>query len=139
MKDLLIQLRAMQLFTHSAHNLVARTPFHTDHSFFGDVYSVLESDYDDVAERIIGLFGEEPMELNSILMGVAAKLQGAPSIGVRENSVFYSHLLSQEIQLCEHIKKLVLAGISPGTEQLIGDIANKSESRQYKIKQRLKK
>ena len=36
-----------------------------------------------------------------------------------------------------HMKYLV-GSVSPGTEQLIGDIANKSEMRQYKLKQRLK-
>lgn len=140
MKELLIQLRAMNLFAHSAHNLVGRSPFHSDHEFFSKVYEDLDEAYDAVAERIIGLFGENALELSGILAMVSAKLQGAPSVNVKENSVFYMKLLQMEQELCALVSKMISeGGVSPGTEQLIGDICDKSESRQYLIKQRLKK
>jgi DNA-binding ferritin-like protein len=139
MKEILIQLRTMQMFAHSAHHLVARTPFHSDHEFFSEVYSSIENDFDSVAERIIGLLGEESMELNSIIIGVANKLKNCPSIGVKENSIFYIHQLKYEDELCQLVSSILSAGVTPGTEQLLGDICNKSEARKYKIKQRLKK
>lgn len=139
MKELLIHLRAMQMFSHSAHHLVSRIVFHSDHEFFGGLYSELSGDYDSVAERLIGLSGEEQMELSSILIGVATKLKGCPSIGVRENSEFYRYQLALEDQLNALISNLIKLGVSVGTEQMIGDIADRSESRKYKIKQRIKK
>lgn len=138
MITLLIQLRAMQLFAQHAHNLCARIVFHSDHQFFNEVYETVASDYDGVIERVIGLSGESGLELQQILFGIQAVLKDAPSINVKENSVYYSYLLHMEARLCELIKSL-MTSMSPGTEQLIGEIANKSEQRQYKIKQRLKR
>lgn len=139
MKELLIQLRAMQMFAQSAHHLVGRVAFFSDHEFFGDAYEAHAKDYDDVAERIVGLQGEMPLELNSIIQGVVVKLQGCPSIGVKENSMYFMHQLKYEQELCAMIGNIIKMGVSQGTAQLIGDIANASEKRIYRIKQRLKK
>ena len=140
MRDVAIQLRAMQLFSHSAHNLCSRVVFLQDHSFFGDVYPALESDYDSVVERIIGTRDESLVRLQDILQGVSLKLQAAPSIGVKENALFYQFLLKMEQELCMLIEKeLQVPGISSGISQLLGEIVNQSEIRQYKTKQRLKK
>lgn len=138
MKELLYLLRAMQFYTHSCHNLVKGTPFHSDHSFFGDVYSDLEGDYDSVAERIIGLYGEESLELQSVLNGAMSKITDAPSINVPDNKVYYQYLYKLDERLKALIKQIIATGISPGTEQLIGNIADKCEMRCYKVKQRLK-
>jgi len=138
MKELLIHLRAMHLFTHSAHLLVARVPFHADHEFFGEVYTKLENEYDDVAERTIGLMGEMPLKLQDILAGVSAKLAMAPSVGMKENGSFYKHLLQMEMDLCKLVPMIISQGATEGTKQLLGDICNRSEMRQYKIKQRIK-
>lgn len=138
MKELLVLLRAMQIYTQNAHHLVKGVVFHQDHEFFGEVYEAVGDDFDDVAERIIGLFGEEPLELGELMQGVMMKLQGAPSVGVKENKVFYQHLLGMEKQLCHLVDMICQAKPSYGTEQLVTEICNKSEMRQYKIKQRLK-
>lgn len=138
MKELLIHLRAMNLFSHSAHNLVARVPFHSDHNFFGEVYEELNGEYDGVAERTIGLMGEGPLRLQDIMAGVSAKLAAAPSIGVKENGVFYKALLQMEMDLCKLCSMVIAQGATEGTKQLLGDVCNKSEMRQYKIKQRIK-
>lgn len=138
MKELLILLRAMQLYAQSAHHLVKGTPFHSDHAFFGSVYEEVAGDFDDLAERIIGLYGEEPMALQPLLVSVVNKLSDAPSTGVEDNKVFYAHQLKMEDSLCKLVEKIVMAGVNPGTEQLIGEICNKSEMRKYKIKQRMK-
>lgn len=139
MKELLVLLRSMQMFAHSAHHLVARAPFHADHEFFSSVYKEAESDFDGVAERIIGTMGEEHMELSSLMMGVMANLKGAPSVGVKENSSFYMFQLALEDKLCALVASIVSQDVSPGIEQLVGDICNRAEMRKYKIKQRLKK
>lgn len=138
MKELLYLLRAMQLYTHSCHHLVKGASFHSDHAFFGDVYFELERDFDDVAERIIGLYGEEPLELQSLLNSAMSKIMDAPSVNVADNKVFYQYLYKLDEKLKALIKQIIAAGVSPGTEQLVGEIANKCEMRCYKVKQRLK-
>ena len=131
-------LRSMQIYSQNAHHLVKGTPFHSDHAFFGDVYNAVAEDFDDVAERIIGLYGEEHLNLQNMLQAVVAKLVDAPSTGVPDNKVFYEYQLKMEDKLKSLIKQIIASGVSPGVEQLIGEISNKSEMRCYKIKQRMK-
>jgi DNA-binding ferritin-like protein len=128
----------MQIYAQNAHHLVKGTPFHSDHGFFGDVYNSVAEDFDDVAERIIGLYGEDHLNLQNMMQAVTAKLSDAPSTGVMENKVFYEYQLKMEDALCKIIAKIIAAGVNPGTEQLIGEICNKAEMRKYKIKQRMK-
>lgn len=131
-------LRAMQIYAQNAHHLVKGTPFHSDHAFFGDVYSEISGDFDDVAERIVGLYGEEHLDLQNMLQSVMGKLSDAPSVGVEDNKMFYEYQMKMEEKLRMLVKQIVSSGVSPGLEQLVGDIANKAEMRMYKIKQRMK-
>lgn len=134
------QLRAMQIYAHAAHHLVARAPFHSDHEFFGEVYPEYEADFDGVSERIIGLHGEEYMNLNEQLAAVSSKLQGLPTTGVKENATFYQALLQLEQELCSMGNQICKhPEASEGLKQLVGGICDKSEVRQYKMKQRIKK
>ena len=127
----------MYLFSHNAHHLVKSQSFFSDHEFFGEVYSQLATDYDDVAERIVGTLGEDALNLQTLMSSVIAKLSQAPSVSQKNNRVFFEYQLQQEQVLCNLIKQIEPT-VSPGTQQLITEICNKSESRQYKIKQRLK-
>jgi len=140
MIELLACLRALQLFTHHAHNLCARSIFFGDHEFFGSSYGEAEADYDDVIEDIIRAKGEIPeLELSSFMSTVSSKLSGAPSVGQKENKVFFIHQLKMEQNICAYIEKLCKSGgLSQGQIQTLGTIAQKSEKRQYKIKQRCK-
>ena len=49
----------------------------------------------------------------------------------------YEYQERLESRLRNLIKQIIDAGVSPGVEQLVGEIANKSEMRSYKIKRRL--
>lgn len=137
MKELAILLRSMQLYGHNAHNLVARIVFFSDHEFLGELYKGYEDDYDDVVERIIGLTGS--CDLLDIQLGACEVLKTLP-LPLKENGQLLEQILLLEKHLCQKIDLLSnTPGISQGTIQLIGDIANKSEVRQYKLQQRLKK
>lgn len=136
MQELLIQLRTMQLYSHSAHHLLARAPFLADHDFFGSVYEEMQSEYDGIAERIVGVVGEAPLDLAPIVLGAANKCASLPSINVKENSTFFKAQLELEHELCKLINAVIQAGVSEGTRQLLGDVCNRSEMRQYKIKRR---
>lgn len=138
MKHLLALLRAMNLFTHSAHNLCAGPMFFQDHEFFGVVYAEIELDYDMLAERTIGVIGEEPLELSELIKEAAQILSDCPSVGVDDNRTFYKHLLAYEMKLNNVVENICrVKGVSQGTIQLLGNIADKSEARVYKIKQRI--
>lgn len=139
MKEIVIILRCLQLFAHNAHNTVARVIFFQDHEFLNEVYTAAETDYDSVIERIIGLFGSESINLNEIQVMAVQKLNKLPT-QVKENSTLMQIILELEKELCMHIEQIVRQnGITVGTEQMLGDIADKSEVRQYKLNQRIKK
>ena len=138
MRDVLVHLRAMHLFAQNAHHLVAHGPFHSDHAFFGETYEAMSDAYDSVAERIIGLMGEEALKPQTLLLEANEKIKMAPSTGVKENKVFYQYQQMMKQELCKKIATVIAAGVSPGTEQLLGNLCDNSEIRQYKIKQRIK-
>jgi hypothetical protein len=83
------------------------------------------------------MYGEDPLQLQELMTGVMSKLQGCPSVGA-DDKAFFEHQIILETKLTDLIKKIVDVGVSNGTEQLITEIANKSEPRKYFIKQRLK-
>ena len=93
MKELLYLLRAMQIYSHNAHNLIKGNAFFGDHDFFGDVYLQLEGNFDSVAERIIGLFGEEPLNLQMMMVEVTKRLANCPSTGVVDVKEYFSYQL----------------------------------------------
>lgn len=133
--QLAVCYRGLQLAAHNFHNLVARTVFFQDHSFFGDLYSAAEGYYDDIIERIIGLYGDQSINLQNIMMMVSQKIQDAPNAS-QENKVFY--------QYCEQMLKYVLSeieqlapGCSQGTMNMLAGQADEIEVLLYKISRRL--
>jgi len=137
MLNLAICLRALQIISHHYHNVCGKIAFHQDHEFFAEVYNAAESDYDDVIERIIGKDGIQVIDLDSILMQVSAKVKAMPKLAP-ENKAYYEALLSQILYINDEIQKLIdTKAVSRGTEQLIGEIANKNEVLVYKIKRRI--
>jgi len=132
MENLALLLRSMQFYAHQAHNLISGEYFFQDHAFLGEIYPVYESGYDDVVERMIGL-GNIP-DIAMINKRASDMLESETEISCKDA---FDLLLYYETQLCDLITKLTPKS-SVGTAQLIGDLANASESRQYKMKQRLK-
>lgn len=123
-------LRYMQFYGHIGHNLLGGQTFFQDHSFLSELYSAYETHYDDIIERMIGL--EEELDLVEIQKESVSGLKSPKSY-----ESCYKDLLDCEIELCQMIEKLVKDS-SQGTANLIQGIADQSEVRQYKLKQRLK-
>lgn len=138
MLQLVILFRAMQMFSHSAHLLCARTVFFQDHEFFGSVYGQAEGYFDSLSERMIGLGQEEQLKLQSVMSAVCQKLASAPCCGVKENKEYYSFLLSQAEEACKLCDQLCKGDTSEGTKNLIAGIADELEVLKYKISRRLK-
>jgi DNA-binding ferritin-like protein len=131
MEEIATVLRYLQLYSHQAHNLVSGDTFFQDHGFLGELYPAYEDDYDDVIERSIGL--GSPVDISKSNKVAAERLPEDSSLNTRS---CLEHILSAEVHLCETIEA-ECKSCSQGTMQLIGNIADKSEMRQYKIKQRL--
>jgi len=131
MHQIAVLLRAMQLFTHNAHNLAHGQTFIQDHNFLGKLYPVYESAYDTVVERCIGLKGT--CDLASITMEAA---EGATHMDI---ATPFQSILEAEQMLCTGIQEtLTSEQCSEGTKQMLGTLADESESRQYKLTQRTK-
>ena len=137
MMSLAVCLRALQIISHHYHNVCGKIAFHQDHEFFAEVYSAAESDYDSVIERIIGKDGVQAINLDMILTQVSAKVKAMPK-SAPENKAYYEALLSQIEYINAEIGKLIDSkSVSRGTEQMIGNIADKNEVLVYKIKRRI--
>lgn len=132
MDGIAIILRALQLYAHNAHNLAKGKTFLEDHEFFGELYSAYEGEYDSVVERAIGL-GED-IDLNAVTKEAA---NAATGNDFKDNDTAFSVLLVTEKELCDAISKAIPEA-TDGTQNLLQGIADNSESRQYKIKRRLK-
>lgn len=139
MREILFVLRLLQLYGHAAHNFCGHPTFFQDHEFFEEVYKQAEIDFDNVLERMIGLMGEDATGYHMLHTEVASILDKLPIINVKDNTTYYKQILDIEEDLCRTIAIKLEAGTTPGVEQLLGDIADKSETRQYKISRRLKK
>lgn len=134
MNDLVILLRMAQLYTHNAHNLVKGTAFFEDHKFLGELYPVYEEAYDSVVERMIG--NNQTIDLIQVQKRAAESLSFAPE-DKGDGLKIFKYILFMEEHICALIES-IKQSVSEGTKQLLGDIANASEIRQYKLKQRIK-
>lgn len=136
LKEIIVYLRSLQMFYHAAHNSVKGKTFFSDHDAFGAFYPEVEGHYDSVVERLIGLHGCEAFNNKTILKAVSAVLEHQPG---SESSIEtkFKYALQVEEKICEVCESVDKSSASSGTRQLIGNIADMSEARQYKIKQRM--
>lgn len=132
MKNLAIYLRALQLYSHNAHNLAKGKTFFEDHEFFGELYPAYESAYDMVVERIIGELGD--CDLNEVTKKACDIIY---SKKFTDNDAALKFILTTEKELCAEIEAINDAE-SLGTQNMIQGIADESLIRQYKISRRLK-
>lgn len=143
MKDLLIKLaitlRTAQLCSHFYHNIAGRVAFFADHDALSSFYNEYEDSYDNIAERLIGLYGVDALQLHQIMSGVMEKLSKIPP-SYKDNGEMFSLLLMFENEITTLSKAICYSQeVTEGTKQLVGDIADKSEVRVYKIKRRIVK
>ena len=130
-------LRAGQLYNHHCHNNVAGATFFSDHEYFGEVYPALEGDYDGCIERYIGLC-KMPADTVAIAANATDLISDMPLQPGEGNHNFFSASLKLEEALCKLLGDVCSSKIPEGTKQFLGDIADKSEKRQYFLTQRLK-
>ena len=134
MNEIAIHLRLLYLFQHNLHNTVSRIAFFSDHEYLSGAYEESLDAYDGVIERMIG----KDMNPDLVMIQVMAveKLKKLPS-ATKDNTEAFNILLALEQELCQLIEKYVIEKKPmQGCLQLIGDIANASEVRIYKLKRR---
>ena len=122
---------------HNAHHVVGRAPFFSDHKALGGFYEEADNEYDMLAEKFCAKYGSEKLSL-PLLMSMAAEKSKAMG-PAPENKEYFMRGLRAEQELCQMLEAMV-KGIptSEGERQLLGNICQSSEGRQYKIKQRVK-
>lgn len=135
MDKLAILLRTEANVARNFHNLVRGAQFFADHTFFASVYAELEEDYDAVIERDIGL-GEDSFDIGSITREAGDKAAGYDPTDMAADEMC-AVLLGMERQIQAECQ--TLNGKSTlGTQNLLQGIADKSEMRVYKLRQRIK-
>jgi DNA-binding ferritin-like protein len=129
MIELAILYRAINLFSHHAHNLTKGITFFEDHAFLGDLYPLMDDFYDSVIERYIGTKSDS-LNLHEIVSKANDMLS-------KSNDKYFETIQSA----LEHALSMIKT-ISPkeslGTQNLLADQADKIEVLLYKIKRKLK-
>lgn len=118
-------LRTAQLYAHEAHNQSSGSGFFGDHQFFNDAYKAYEDAYDLVVERMIGL-------------GICVDHKQLSEQAVDQfptSHDYYERLMELEAQLQREIDE-ELPEATTGTNNLLSGLADASEVRVYKMKQR---
>ena len=147
MHTLASTFRLAQFAAHDFHQRVSGRTFLTDHAFFAELYESYETAYDQLVERIIGQ-GESVSP--SQITYLAAQRAEAFRDKVEADDM-YAALMTLERTICREIDTLLMARevdeedrteeesmITTGVENLLQGMADASEVRQYKFKQRLK-
>lgn len=135
METLAVLYTIANLYAHAAHNLCSKAVFMQDHEHFADLYTAYENHYDDVIERMIGL--GQPVDIQNITTKACQAFAGM-QLNVPENADYFKKIIELE-QAIQEIIKQETPKSTIGTQQLIGDQADKSEMRLYKLRQRVKK
>lgn len=139
MLDLAVSLLCLKLYAHKAHHVVAGAMFVPDHEILGEIYSKADSDYDDIIERFIGIHGADALDEQRVIELAVQKCGKYSVKGIKENKELLKVCLDSIKEINLKIEGLCKkAGVTQGTIQLIGDIANKNEVLIYKLQQRVK-
>jgi hypothetical protein len=106
-------LRAMQLYYHSAHHHSSRVAFFGDHSAFSDFYQALDDQYDSAAERVIGNYGQDALNLQVLMSLVTPKLQLCPSNTAKTTLIFlttayrWNNSCYSKLKLCVNLQNVL--------------------------------
>lgn len=131
--DLATLFLAAKFYAHRAHNLASGPTFFADHDYLGSLYEAYESAYDTLIERMVGL-GEEP-QIITITRNATASFERLARAETKTDA-FFAKLLQLENGLRTEIADLMAKTPSDGVQNLLQGMADESEARTYKLKQR---
>ena len=134
--------RAMIAWYHAAHHVTKGTGFGGDHvNIYGQIYTQLDEDLDQIVEKGIGLTGDETLaDPVSSLSLAATKLAQYPAAANQDAETIARHafVLSKEyIAFIESIySQFEACGMSLGLDDLLQGLANQYETYVYLLQQR---
>jgi len=139
-------VKAAELWFHAAHHLSKGTSFSGDHTnLYGKIYLELQEEFDAVAERVLGLTGDESLLCpKHCLKKVLELMDLYPSpINMAEHDIaLTAHKIILDYCLWENIfhAKLDEMGIlTLGLDDLLSSNASRHEGYAYLLQQRSKK
>ena len=129
--ELAVLFRALNLYSHHAHNVCKGPQFLQDHAFLGEIYPLADSFYDDLIERHIGTLSDK-IDLNQII-------QQSAELVSHMNDKYLDTILILLEESCSAIDNMCKDDkLSVGTQNLIQGQADQIEVLIYKTKRRLK-
>lgn len=132
LQKLAADFRFLQFYTHMAHNTIKGETFFVDHPELGSLYATYEGIYDGLIERAIGL--DEKIDILK-----AHKIASNTFEQSKKPQTFkecFGDLLKYEQYVVKQIEEM-LPEYSEGSKQMLGNLCDQSEMRQYKFKQRI--
>ena len=128
--DLLASYRLLQTLHWQARG----ESYYGDHLLYQRIYEAIPKEIDAVAERLVGLFGEDPVD--------AARLEGAVAKRVRsweaKGATPIVRATAAERAVLATVQRAfdALGGADPGTENLLAGIADAHLGHLYLLQQR---
>ena len=135
-QELISKLHALSMYYQTAHWQCKNSVYYADHLLFDRLYDEASERIDQVAEKAIGITGNVAIvNLPEILKKTYNEIKSL-TYAASENVKFFEDALQMEealLMFCTSQEE----GKSVGVRNMLGDIADESESRVYLLKQRL--
>lgn len=134
--------RAMIAWYHAAHHVTKGTGFGGDHvNIYGQIYTQLDEDLDQIVEKGIGLTGDETLaDPVSSLSLAATKLAQYPAAANQDAETIASHAFALSKEYIAFIESIYsqfdACGMSLGLDDLLQGLANQYETYVYLLQQR---
>lgn len=133
----IIASRILHLYYHYCHLLLTGPTFVADHGLFKKFYKQLALDYDSLSEQFIQNIDKQEFDtviINQLLSEELSKFK-IEQLSLEE---MFDYGLSFEEEFYSNLTKLDKQA-PIGLRNLLGAIAEQSDTRKYKIRQRLEK
>lgn len=136
----LATLKALYIVHQHGHWTTKGSDFYGNHLLFERLYEAAQKSADEAAEKFLGVFGEEAVELeyqNKLLEKVLAKFNAASDDPTERSIAAEKQFLQLSQQAYDAFKDDEVMTL--GLDDMIMSIANKSEEAVYLLQQSLKK
>ena len=134
--------RAMIAWFHAAHHVTKGTGFGGDHvNIYGEIYTSLDEDLDQIVEKGIGLTGDEsladPVSSLSMAAGLLAQQPASANQDAETIACNAFEVIKYYVQSIESIySQFEACGMSLGLDDLLQGLANQYETYVYLLQQR---
>ena len=134
--------RAMIAWFHAAHHVTKGTGFGGDHvNIYGEIYTTLDEDLDQIVEKGIGLTGDEsladPVSSLSMAAGLLAQQPSSANQDAETIACNAFEVIKYYVKSIESIyAQFEACGMSLGLDDLLQGLANQYETYVYLLQQR---